>query len=412
MIRALVLACMLVPLLGCGKDERETPTAPAPSSAGTTPVAAAPRGDPVQGKALFAQFECNRCHEGPEENDTPLDKHCVRCHQQIHAGSYRASAATLAKWQKTIVHFRDVPALTSVGQRLQPQWVERFLLDPVDLRPHLETTMPRLPLSPEQARDIAAFLTKDAPAAQPVSLEGASAAKGWEVFDAKGCRQCHEFTGAPAARTEPLVKPSAQTPAAALAPDLRFARERVGTAELVRWISDPQAVKPGTLMPKLDLTPEEAKNVAAFILKTELAPPPERPVPARLPVLTRRVTYDEVSRRVFRNTCWHCHAEPDYAIGDGGPGNTGGFGFKPRGLNLAEYDGINAGFLDDKGERRSIFSAMPDGTPRLVAALVARQHEQAGSRDPALRGMPLGLPALSAEDIQLVETWIAQGRPQ
>jgi cytochrome c1 len=412
LIRALVLACMLVLLLGCRRDERATPPAPASSAAGTTPVAVAPRGDPEHGKALFAQFECNRCHTGPDLDDTPLDKHCVRCHQQIHAGTYRASATTLAKWQKTIVHFRDVPSLTSVGERLQGEWISRFLLNPVDLRPHLETTMPRLALSPDEARDIAAYLTKNAPAAPTVSLEGASAAKGWEVFDAKGCRQCHQFTGAPAARVEPLVKTDPHTPAAALAPDLRWARERVGAAELVRWISDPQAVKPGTLMPKLDLTADEVKNLAAFILQSELAPPPQEPVPQRLPVLVRRVSYDEVSRRVFRNTCWHCHAEPDYAIGDGGPGNTGGFGFKPRGLNLAEYDGVNAGYIDDKGERRSIFSAMSDGTPRLVAALVARQREEAGQSDPALRGMPLGLPAVSAEDVQLVESWIAQGRPQ
>ncbi len=29
--------------------------------------------------------------------------------------------------------------------------------------------------------------------------------------------------------------------------------------------------------------------------------------------------------------------------------------------------------------------------------------------NPAVRGMPLGLPSLSPEDLQLVESWIAQG---
>jgi hypothetical protein len=29
-----------------------------------------------------------------------------------------------------------------------------------------------------------------------------------------------------------------------------------------------------------------------------------------------------------------------------------------------------------------------------------------------VRGMPLGLPAVGPEEIQLVESWIAQGRPQ
>jgi hypothetical protein len=68
--------------------------------------------------------------------------------------------------------------------------------------------------------------------------------------------------------------------------------------------------------------------------------------------------------------------------------------------------------LDDRGERRSVFETLDDGTPRLVAALLARAAEEAGQPDPRVRGMPLGLPALPPEDIQLVETWIAQGRPR
>jgi hypothetical protein len=43
---------------------------------------------------------------------------------------------------------------------------------------------------------------------------------------------------------------------------------------------------------------------------------------------------------------------------------------------------------------------------------MARYGEEAGTPNPNVRGMPLGLPPLPLEDIQLVETWIAQGRPQ
>ena len=79
---------------------------------------------------------------------------------------------------------------------------------------------------------------------------------------------------------------------------------------------------------------------------------------------------------------------------------------------MSDYEGVAKGLLDAKGERISVFSPMKDGTPRLVAALLARQKEEAGQIDPEIRGMPLGLPALSAEQIQVVESWIAQGRPQ
>jgi hypothetical protein len=111
--------------------------------------------------------------------------------------------------------------------------------------------------------------------------------------------------------------------------------------------------------------------------------------------------------------CWHCHSAPHLARGDGGPGNTGGFGFAARGLDLSSYEGLASGSLGDDGQRRSVFAPLPNGTPRLLAHLLARASEE---RDPnavgAVRGMPLGLPALPATDIQLIETWIAQGRPR
>jgi hypothetical protein len=108
----------------------------------------------------------------------------------------------------------------------------------------------------------------------------------------------------------------------------------------------------------------------------------------------------------------HCHADPD-ADGDGGPGSTGGFGFKPRGVRLLSLASTQLGYIDDHGARKSLFAKEPDiaqyGGARIVAALVARHEEIAGRPIPEVRGMPMGLPALSREDIQLVETWAAQG---
>jgi cytochrome c1 len=34
---------------------------------------------------------------------------------------------------------------------------------------------------------------------------------------------------------------------------------------LVRWIVDPPAVKPGTPMPNLGVTPEDARHMAAYL---------------------------------------------------------------------------------------------------------------------------------------------------
>ena len=174
-----------------------------------------------------------------------------------------------------------------------------------------------------------------------------------------------------------------------LAPDLRFARDRWTPEKLLAWLKDPKAVKADTTMPKIPLTDEEAKDAVAYLLGAELSPPPAQKPFERLPVLDRKVTFDEVDQKVLHRTCWHCHAEPDYAIGDGGPGNSGGFGFKPRGLNLASYEGISAGIKDKQtGERFSVLTkrAGPpdtvksgDSTPLILQSLLARHAEEKGA---------------------------------
>jgi cytochrome c2 len=382
-----------------------------------------PRGDAAKGLELIAKFECARCHDGALMSEVPREKHCVRCHQDILAGRFQAPENVLAEWRGRVRHLSLAPSLVASAKHYRRDWIERFLLEPYDVRPHLTPMMPRLAITPEEARDIATALASSDDASA-VSFRGADAARGKELLAAKGCGSCHLFTGAPPLADRPPVFTSAgeragvaaplTAPAVALAPDLRTTRDRLRPDGLVAWLMDPAGAKPGTLMPSASLTPTEARDIAFYLLTAPLAVLEAPPVPARLPVLDRPVTYEEVSRRVLRKTCWHCHSEPDYAIGEGGPGNTGGFGFKGRGLSLADYDGVASGVLDEHGERQSVFAKGPDGTPLLVRSLLARQEELAGRPTSAsgVRGMPLGLPALPLEEIQLVETWIAQGRPE
>jgi hypothetical protein len=200
-------------------------------------------------------------------------------------------------------------------------------------------------------------------------------------------------------------------PAVRLANDLATTRERMTGAMLIAWLRDPLALKNDALMPKTPMSDEELRDLSAYLLRTPLEPV-RYTVPARLPPLERKVDYAEVAEKVLDVTCRHCHGNPDVAIGDGGPGNTGGFGFKPRKLNLSSYRDTQGGYLADDGETHSVFEAMPDGTPRIVAAVWARHREYAGEPSAAVRGMPLGLPPLPPEEIQILESWVAQGRPR
>jgi hypothetical protein len=128
-------------------------------------------------------------------------------------------------------------------------------------------------------------------------------------------------------------------------------------------------------------------------------------------LLERHVGFDEVESRVFKRSCIHCHSEPTSA-GDPGPGSVGGFGFTARGVVLSTYAGAQRGYLGDDKERHSLFETEAEGGGRLVLALVARHEETSGRPVSGVRGMPMGLPGLSPEDIQLVRTWVHEGAPE
>lgn len=372
-----------------------------------------------RGLALAERFECNRCHDGAGLTPAPRSKHCVRCHQDIERGRYRgASAAVLARWQENVTHLVEVPSLDGAIGRLKTSWVERFLKEPSDVRPYLGETMPRLPINDDEARDLAIWLTGERGDDDDGAPLG-DAERGRTLLEARGCGSCHRFSGVdPLPMTPPAsVTPEELARGMRLAPDLALTRERFVRARLVEWIVDPRALLKTATMPSLGVRDDEARDMAAYIVEAPLALTP-RGISARLPLLARSVAYDEVAARITQKTCQHCHIDPLTAGGDGGAGATGGFGYEGRHLDVSSYRGLLSGSVSDDGQRRSLFERVPasvpvvGGMPRLVAHLVARKHEEAGRPIPGFLGMPLGLPSLPDEDIQLLESWIAQGRPR
>lgn len=412
-------------LAGCPKKPDPKPEPPADagapaSSISATPVNTNPAGNGDHGKELVLQYQCNRCHDGSGHAAAPQNKHCVHCHKDIMEDRFTASASSIARWKPRVKELADAPSLEALGKRMSRRWVEDYLLQPADLRPHLRQFMPRLAITAKDAKDIAGYLVPEDDAAYTLKkgdvpeIKGADLGNGRKLLDSKGCGGCHVMTGVAAVQNSPppAMDPKEFDRAHKLAPDLRVTRDRMSASRLVAWLKDPKAVKSDSAMPKIALSDTEVRDLTGYLLTAEITDPPKKPSVTRMPVLTRKVTYKEVDEKVFHRTCWHCHSEPDYAIGDGGPGNSGGLGFKPRGLNLSGYEGIAAGFVDDKNERQSVFAKDGEGIPRLVKAMLARYDEENGAATGPVRGMPLGYEPIALEDIQLVETWISQGRPK
>lgn len=88
----------------------------------------------------------------------------------------------------------------------------------------------------------------------------ASPHHGKQLIEAKGCGSCHTIPGIYAARG--LVGP----PLYFFGRRTMIAGELPNTPDnLVRWLRNPRAVEPGTAMPNLGLTQQQAEDISAYL---------------------------------------------------------------------------------------------------------------------------------------------------
>ncbi len=83
---------------------------------------------------------------------------------------------------------------------------------------------------------------------------------GHRYLERYGCGSCHTIPGVKGADAlvgPPLTHWSRRSFIAGLLPNT--------PDNLVQWITDPQAVQPGTDMPNLHVTSAEARNIAAYL---------------------------------------------------------------------------------------------------------------------------------------------------
>lgn len=92
-------------------------------------------------------------------------------------------------------------------------------------------------------------------------LNDPAVAQGREVFRSQACAGCHVIRGLTGGRIGPELTNIASKPNVAGLPQL----SPVNVENLKTWINDPQGLKPGTIMPKIALSPEELDAVAKFL---------------------------------------------------------------------------------------------------------------------------------------------------
>lgn len=93
-----------------------------------------------------------------------------------------------------------------------------------------------------------------------VTPRSAAAKAGQKVFATEGCSGCHTIDGTPYKGT---LGPNLTN--LGLRTTIASAIMANNDANLVRWITNPQALMPGNDMPKLNLTPTQIHDVSAYL---------------------------------------------------------------------------------------------------------------------------------------------------
>ena len=139
---------------------------------------------------------------------------------------------------------RIPPQLTHVGAKLQGDWLHEVLFDGARVRPYMSTRMPQFGEA-NLAHLPDALAREDQPAFEPYTMpipegEAANAARhgGRDLLGVTGlgCVTCHDFNGTPSPGFRGL--------------DLITTPERLQPAWFVEFVTRPQSLRPGIVMPE------------------------------------------------------------------------------------------------------------------------------------------------------------------
>ena len=152
------------------------------------------------------------------------------------------------------------PDLTREGSSVQRAWLETFMANPNTLRPALIRRMPKFNLTPAEIKTLSDYILNayqapgfDSDMLDPHALDADAAARGKQLFYSKyGCQSCHIA--------------DYKTDKGYVGPALASVGNRLTPVWMYKWLKDPNALRPGTLMPNLSLKDDEARDLTAFLV--------------------------------------------------------------------------------------------------------------------------------------------------
>ncbi len=194
--------------------------------------------DIENGRWLVKELNCVGCHvfEGKGEAKDPA--------HYGKGGAIRMTIDDPTYWP---------PILYNEGAKVQPQWLFKFLQKPFELRPAFfesgqHARMPNYNLSDEQINILIRYFNAVDNQSFPFETgtvqfhaAPASATAGEATFKAYQCVLCHNIVPGNPVDAAQLQKSG---------PDLVMTKHRLKPLWVLNWLTDPNAIQPGTRMPK------------------------------------------------------------------------------------------------------------------------------------------------------------------
>jgi len=152
------------------------------------------------------------------------------------------------------------PDLTFEGSAVQRRWLLDFMDNPNTLRPALIRRMPKFNLSDAEIKSLSDYMLTayqasgfDSHTIEASALNADAAARGKQLFYTKyACQSCHI---ADYKKDKGYVGPA-----------LADVGDRLTPVWIYKWLKNPNALNPGTLMPNPNLPDGEARDLTAFLV--------------------------------------------------------------------------------------------------------------------------------------------------
>lgn len=216
---------------------------------------------------------------------------------------------------------KNGPPLTNIFHKARPSWILAKLRDP---KHHPAARMPDFGFSDEDALDVMAYLESIAEPSPPPATQWPAWAdkdledldddelaemfdlvdRGKAVWGNARCTICHTVYG-PGGK---LVGGFVDLRVGGI--DLQIAATKLKRDWLYRWLEEPKAYFPETLMPRFRFTDAEVKALVEYILRDDAFRSPAEPEtvdPQRWRVLEEPIRAAHGKRQIERSRCVLCH---------------------------------------------------------------------------------------------------------